>query len=181
MRIVTGSLKGRRIVAPPNLPVRPTTDMAKEALFNVLNNWIEFDELRVLDLFAGTGNISFEFVSRGVKELVAVELNFKCVSFIKETVDRLGIGNMKVYRADVLSFLQNPRQSFDIIFADPPYDLEELNEIPDKVFKSNVLNPGGILILEHSKSNDFENHQFFYDKRNYGKVNFSFFSHDKGK
>lgn len=178
MRIITGSLRGRKITPPPNLPVRPTTDMAKEALFNVLNNYVEYSDMKVLDLFAGTGNISFEFISRGVQSVVAIDQNMKCVNFMKDTAERLNMANLKVYKNDVLQFLKNPRQSFDIIFADPPYDLPELNDIPDMIFQSNVLNPNGIFILEHSKANDFENHPFLYDKRNYGKVNFSFFSRE---
>jgi 16S rRNA (guanine(966)-N(2))-methyltransferase RsmD len=121
MRIISGSLKGRRITAPKKLPVRPTTDRSKEALFNILTNWYEFSEIRVLDLFSGTGNISYEFGSRGVQDIVAVDQNKHCSRFIEQTATALGL-NIDVVCKNTFDFLSKPHQSFDVIFADPPYD-----------------------------------------------------------
>jgi len=124
MRIISGSLKGRRITAPKKLPVRPTTDRSKEALFNILNNWVEFSEIRVLDLFSGTGNISYEFGSRGVSNIVAVDQNKYCTRFIEETSTHFNL-NVAVVCKNVFDYLKKPHQSFDVVFADPPYDLPE--------------------------------------------------------
>ena len=126
MRIISGSLKGRRITAPKKLPVRPTTDRSKEALFNILNNWVEFSEIRVLDLFSGTGNISYEFGSRGVSDIVAVDQNKYCTRFIEETSTHFNL-NVAVVCKNVFDYLKKPHQSFDVVFADPPYDLPEPN------------------------------------------------------
>lgn len=175
MRIIGGKNQRKHIVAPAKLTVRPTTDMAKESLFNILNNHFDFEDITVLDLFAGTGNISYEFASRGATTLLSIDNNPLCVQFIKETAEKLKFENMKVIRADVFSFLSSCKLKFDVIFADPPYDLERLAEIPDYVFKADILNPGGMLIVEHGKRNKFAAHNNYFESRNYGKVYFSFF------
>tara|TARA_Y100000389_G_scaffold133001_1_gene130470 strand:+ start:1610 stop:2143 length:534 start_codon:yes stop_codon:yes gene_type:complete len=176
MRIISGSLKGRRILAPKKLPVRPTTDRSKEALFNILTNMVTFNEIRVLDLFSGTGNISYEFGSRGVSELVAVDQNKFCVRFIEETSNKFGL-NFEVINQNVFKFLQKQNQSFDVIFADPPYDLphSDFKKIADIIFEGNWLKEEGILVLEHSKEYNFEEHPNFESSRNYGSNTFSFF------
>jgi len=175
MRIVSGSLKGRRIQAPAHLPVRPTTDFAKESLFNILNNHVDFNDLHVLDLFAGIGSISYEFASRGAKLVLAVENNPKCADFIKQTTEKLHIENIHVMRTDVFAYIAKTRQTFDLIFADPPYDLSTINLLPSLIFEHNLLNPNGFFILEHSESYDFSAVPQFSELRKYGKVHFSFF------
>lgn len=174
MRIISGTHKGRNISPPKNLPVRPTTDFAKESLFNILNNRIDFEDLRVLDLFSGTGGIAFEFASRGAKEVTAIEKNMKCCDFIRSTAKALNMP-VKVLKMDVMAFLKNPISSYDLIFADPFYEFEDMLKIPDLVFSTGVLNPTGILIVEHSVKTAFNAHPFFQEKRTYGNVNFSFF------
>ncbi len=156
--------------------MRPTTDMAKEALFNILHNHFDFDGIRVLDLFSGIGSISYEFASRGAIEVLSVELNPRCASFISETVRKLGLENMFVIRANVFTYLKRPGKEFDIIFADPPYDLEGIESIPDLVFKHSLLAENGWLILEHSKATLFDDHPRLQQQRKYGRVNFSIFS-----
>lgn len=176
MRIIAGSLKGRRLSPPTNLPVRPTTDMARESLFNILNNYVEYEDCRVLDLFAGTGMVSYEFVSRGAQSVTSIEINNSCVEFIKQSVSKLQIANMRVVRADVFDVLKRPNSRFDIVFADPPYALEQLSELPSLVFQNNILSDDGIFILEHPASFSFEEHPHFWQQRHYGKVNFTFFA-----
>ena len=176
MRIIAGSLKGRRLSPPTNLPVRPTTDMARESLFNILNNYVDYEECRVLDLFAGTGMVSYEFVSRGAQSVTSIEINNSCVEFIKQSVAKLQINNMRVVRADVFDVLKRPNSRFDIVFADPPYALEQLSELPTLVFQNNLLSDDGILILEHPAAFSFEDHPHFWQHRHYGKVNFTFFA-----
>ncbi len=175
MRIITGILKGRRLNPMDNLPVRPTTDMAREGLFNILNNILEYDEVTVLDLFSGTGAVSFEFISRGVKEVTSIEINSKCTDFIKRSAQQFGVNNLRVVRADVFDLLKRAYQKFDVIFADPPYQLDELPSLPDLVFEKQILADNGIFILEHSKEHMFEEHPYFWQHRKYGKVNFTFF------
>ena len=177
MRIIRGNWKSRRINPPSNLPVRPTTDIAKEALFNVLENMFDFETLNVLDLFAGTGNISFEFASRGVRQITAVEQHFRCVEFIRKTAQDLNMQQLTCIRTDVFRFIKTAKQQYDLIFADPPYDLPQLNTIPDMIFQHNLLTPNGLLILEHSKTYDFSAHQHFSRQRDYGKVNFTFYKY----
>lgn len=179
MRIISGSNKGRIIKTPANLPVRPTTDLAKESLFNILNNHFDFEELDVLDLFAGTGNISYEFASRGAKRIVSVDNNFKCAEFIRKAAQEYGFNKIiAVQRANVFVFLKYPQVPFDLIFADPPYDMEGIETIPDLIFNQKLLKPGGWLILEHSSANKFKDHPLLNQQRNYGRVNFSIFSLD---
>ncbi|MBC34730.1 MAG: 16S rRNA (guanine(966)-N(2))-methyltransferase RsmD [Bacteroidetes bacterium] len=175
MRIISGIYKGKRLNPPKNLPVRPTTDFAKEGLFNVLQNQLYFDELKVLDLFAGTGSITFEFASRGCEQIKCVDLNFKCVDFIRKTAKQLNFENIIVFKSNVFKYLGSGKESFDLIFADPPYDLENLESIPDLVFSNNKLNEDGLLIVEHSKKTDFSEHDKLIETRRYGNVNFSFF------
>lgn len=176
MRIISGSLRGRKILPPKGLPVRPTTDMSKEALFNVLTNRFHFDEIRVLDLFSGTGNISLEFASRGVEDLVAVDQNFRCCAFLTETVEQFKLPGIEVVRDDVLKYI-NRRHSrpFDLIFADPPYDMKLLPDLPGKVFASDLLKPEGLFILEHPSYLRFAQQDFFQETRRYGQSSFSFF------
>lgn len=174
MRIIGGSHKRRVIRTPGTLPVRPTTDLAKEALFNVLNNNFDFEAIRVLDLFSGTGNIAYEFASRGALEVVAVDENFKCIAFINETRQMLDFENLNVIRSDVFRFLGHARQGFDIIYADPPYDMKNMDIIPQIVFERDLLAPQGWLIMEHPVEVSFDKHEYFLEKRKYGKVNMSF-------
>lgn len=176
MRIIAGTLKGRRLNPPANLPVRPTTDMARESLFNILNNYVDYEECTVLDLFAGTGAVSVEFVSRGAREVTAIDINNACTEFIKSEAGRLQLRNLRVVRADVFDLLKRSNRKFDIVFADPPYALEGLDTLPDLVFDKGLLNDDGIFILEHPREFSFENHPHFWQHRNYGKVNFTFFA-----
>ncbi|TYP98717.1 16S rRNA (guanine(966)-N(2))-methyltransferase RsmD [Tenacibaculum adriaticum] len=176
MRIISGKHKSRKITAPKNLPVRPTTDLAKESLFNILNNSFYFDAISVLDLFAGTGNISYEFASRGTETIHAVDANFGCIKFINQTAKDLDL-NINTFKSDVYKFLEKTPLKNDIIFADPPYDFEESQflKIADLVFERNLLNEEGILIIEHSKHTNLTSHpNYSYDKRYGGNV-FSFF------
>ncbi|MBR3939838.1 MAG: 16S rRNA (guanine(966)-N(2))-methyltransferase RsmD [Bacteroidales bacterium] len=175
MRIITGTLKGRRLNPPENLPVRPTTDMARESLFNILNNILDYEDIVVLDLFSGTGAVSFEFISRGAKQVTAIEINNKCTDFIKKSADVFNVKNLHVVRADVFDIIKRAYQKFDVIFADPPYILEDLPKIPDMIFEKDMLTGDGLFILEHSKEHEFDNHPYFWQHRKYGKVNFTFF------
>jgi len=175
MRIISGKLKGIRFNPPKNLPVRPTTDMAKEALFNILQNQIDIDFIKVLDLFSGTGNISLEFASRNAVSVTSVDKNFGCYNYLKKVADEQKIDNLKVIKADVFKFLNEETEKFDLIFADPPYDLSRIPEIASLVFDKNLLVEDGILIIEHQSMQDLSNHPNFTDKRVYGYSAFSFF------
>lgn len=175
MRIISGKLKSRRIVAPANLPVRPTTDRAKEGLFNILQHTIDFQESRILDLFSGTGNISFEFASRGCNDLTCVDNNYYCVKFVKQTVAALNLEGVKAIKANAFSFLKTKQKAYDLIFADPPYQLKEIEELPGIIFNNNLLAEDGVFILEHPAQIDFSQHPKISDHRVYGLVNFSFF------
>lgn len=176
MRIISGKLKGRKVEPPKGLPVRPTTDMSKEALFNVLNNRVNFEDIRVLDLFSGTGNISLEFISRGVNDLISVDQNFKCCAFLTKMIDEFNLEGITVIRDNVFKFIGRTHEPFDLIFADPPYNIAELPEIPDKIFSTNLLKPDGILVLEHPSYQNFSEHRNFIENRRYGQSSFSFFS-----
>lgn len=175
MRIIRGTHRGRKIIAPVNLRMRPTTDLAKESLFNILENHIYFDDIQVLDLYAGTGSISYEFASRGCRQVIAVDINPRCVRFISDTASRLGFDQLKAVRSSSLGFLQHCSLKFDLIFADPPYELEGIEEIATLAFDRNLLQDGGWLVIEHSREKDFSAYPHFMERRNYGKVNFSFF------
>lgn len=176
MRIISGTHKGRRIVAPKSLPVRPTTDMAKEALFNILNNNYVFEDLSILDLFSGTGNIGYEFASRGSKQIVSVDADYRCIKFIKQTSNMLKF-NISTIKSDVFKYLEKTSDSFDIIFADPPYNLELdiFSRIPEIVFSRGLLNDQGSLIIEHAKQMQLSQLKHFSHQRKYGGSIFSFF------
>ena len=175
MRIIRGTHRGRQIHPPGNLPVRPTTDLAKESLFNILDNHFFFEDLKVLDLFAGTGSISFEFASRGSQLVLPVDTNGRCIKFIAETASKLEMSSIRPIRANAFAFLKQGRQQFDIIFADPPYDLEGIEQIPQLVFDKGMLAQEGWLIIEHSQDRDFGDQGRLFDTRKYGRVHFSFF------
>ncbi len=176
MRIIGGELKGRLFKPGKNFKARPTTDFARENLFNILSNRIDFEETRVLDLFAGTGSISFEFASRGCNSVTAVEIDHIHYAFISSVIQQLHIANIvNLLRYDVLKFIPRCTEKYDLIFADPPYQLKSLKEIPDLILKHELLNPGGLLILEHGKSDNFAVHPHLFEERAYGSVHFSFF------
>lgn len=194
MRIISGTYKGRRISPPKNISARPTTDFAKESLFNLLNNRMDFEGIDMLDLFAGTGSIALEFISRGARDVIAVEMAHTQQNFIIQTCKLLKIKNLNLIRGDVFKFINSCKMQFDFIYADPPYDLPQLSKIPDLIFKDNpstnmtdsvdansnhdhntLLKPDGIFVLEHSKNNDFSTHPHYVETRKYGNVHFTFF------
>tara|TARA_B100000795_G_C22796863_1_gene439801 strand:- start:2213 stop:2773 length:561 start_codon:yes stop_codon:yes gene_type:complete len=176
MRIISGKHKGRRITAPKNLPVRPTTDLAKESLFNILNNHYYFDTISVIDLFSGTGNIAFEFASRGANNIHAVDGNFNCIKFINKISAEFDL-SINAYRSDVFKFLEKTKLKNDIIFADPPYgmELDKFLKIIDLVFERHLLNENGLLIVEHSKHMDLSENKFLSYSKKYGGSVFSFY------
>ena len=175
MRIISGRYRGRQINPPAGFSARPTTDFARESLFDILSNRVDFKELDVLDLFAGTGSISYEFASRGARNVHLVEFERHNISFIRRTVKEIGIENIKPLRIDVRDFIKACREKYDIIFADPPYDLTWLDEIPGMVISADLIKESGFFILEHPKSYSFVSHPAFFEHRRYGSVNFSFF------
>lgn len=180
MRIVSGYLKGRRFSPPSSFKARPTTDYAKENLFNILNNRIDFESLDVLDLFSGTGSISFEFASRGCKNITSVELNYRHFSFIKKCIEELKINQViHPIKGDSFKFIEKSTDAFDLIFSDAPFDLTKADNLPDLIFQSDLLKPNGLYIMEHSDKKSFDNHPNFIEKRKNGKVHFSFFNHLK--
>ena len=176
MRIISGIYKGKRLQAPKNLPVRPTTDMAKESLFNILNNLYYFQDLKVLDLFAGTGNISFEFASRGTQNITAVDGHYGCVKFINTTSKQLD-APINAIKSDVFKYLNKTPQKYDVIFADPPYDFTEaqFEQIIDLVFTNDLLEADGLLVVEHSKHTKLDSHEKLNYQKKYGGNMFSFF------
>lgn len=176
MRIITGSLKGRRLELPKNLKARPTTDFAKTGLFNVLQNLVEFNGLKVLDLFAGTGSISFEFVSRGASSVTSVDIEPAHCKAIQQNADRLELKQMRVLRRDVFAFLESPGGQYDLVFADPPYDMSGAEQLPDMVLQNGLLSEGGWFVLEHSSRVSYEEHPHWNQTRKYGSVAFSFFT-----
>lgn len=175
MRIIGGTLKGLRLNPPKNLPVRPTTDLAKEALFNILLNQIEFDDITVLDLFCGTGNITYEFASRGAKQVIGVDRSIHCINYIKDTAHQHGLNNVKTFKADIFKYLQIETEQYDLIFADPPYDMNLIPEIPKIIFDKNLLTTDGLLIVEHQSMQNLTNHPAYIEQRKYGHSSFSFF------
>lgn len=175
MRIISGKYRGRAITPPRNLRARPTTDFAKENLFNVLGNLVDFEACDVLDLFAGTGSISYEFASRGARSVTAVEINTVHYDFIRRTAAQLGMENFYPVKANVFRYLKSCPKQFDVIFSDAPYDLEGSEEVVRAVMESDLLRPEGILIFEHSKKMDFSAVPGFWQLRSYGSVQFSFF------
>ena len=176
MRIISGKYKARRITTPKNLPVRPTTDMSKEALFNVLNNHFDFSELKVLDLFAGTGNISYEFGSRGSESITCIDDDMGCVNFIKKTAKEFEL-NITAIKSDVFKFLEKHKGTYDIIFADPPYGLDQkvFEKLIELIFENELLNENGMLIVEHSKHTKLNHMMHFSFQKNYGGSIFSFY------
>ena len=175
MRIISGQWKGRRLNPPKNITARPTTDFAKESLFNLLQNRIQIEGSNVLDLFAGTGSISLECASRGAQDVTAVELAHTQQNFIISASKQLGAKNLTVVRGDVFKFVPSCGTKFDLIFADPPYQLDKLPTLPDLIFSHDLLAEGGLFVLEHGKSNSFAEHPHFLEERKYGNVHFSFF------
>ncbi len=175
MRIISGTLGGRMINPPKNLRARPTTDFAKENLFNVLGNMVDFEEIDVLDLFAGTGSISYEFASRGAKSVTSVEINAVHYNFIRSTAKSFGLSNLHPVKANVFLYVKSCPKQFDVIFSDAPYDLEGSEQVVSDVFEKDLLKNDGILIFEHSKSLDFSTHSNFLRQRSYGSVQFSIF------
>lgn len=175
MRITGGTHRSRRIDPPKNLPVRPTTDFAKESLFNILNNRINFETVHLLDLFSGTGNISFEFASRGTTHITAVDNNYNCIEFIKKNCSEFKFDFIKVVKSNAFAFLERENSGYDIIFADPPFSEDRTPLIPDIVFKNNLLKKNGLLIIEHSNDTDLTKKEHFLEVRKYGAVNFSIF------
>lgn len=175
MRVITGKYKGRHFDIPRTFKARPTTDFAKENIFNVLNGYIDFEDCRALDLFAGTGSISIELLSREAQYVVGLELDRDHCIFIRQCIDKLGADNYSLIRGDVFRYLKSCRETFDLIFADPPYALKNLEEIPQIVLDKDILSEDGIFVLEHGKHNHFEEHPCFLERRAYGSVNFSLF------
>lgn len=183
MRIIRGKFGRRRFDVPANITARPTTDFARENIFNVLENIVDFDGKDALDLFAGTGAVSFEFLSRECRSVTAVERAPTQQRFIQKVADELGTDNFTLVRGDALRFIANCPRRFDIVFADPPYDMKGFGEIPSKILSSRLVGPGSIVIVEHSRSYDFSALPGFSEHRVYGSVNFSIFrieSEDSG-
>ncbi|PWA05853.1 RsmD family RNA methyltransferase [Flavobacterium psychrotolerans] len=182
MRIISGKFKGRRISPPRNLPVRPTTDMSKEALFNVLNNHFDFNGLKVLDLFSGTGNISYEFASRGSDNITSIDGDFGCVKFIKQTASEYDF-NIAAIKSDVLKYIEKCKAKYNIIFADPPYAFEQkiFDAIVLSVFENDLLEEDGMMIIEHSKYTKLDHLIHFSFKKSYGGSIFSFFEINKNQ
>lgn len=178
MRIIGGNFKGRRFNPPKFFKARPTTDFAKESLFNLINNEIELEGAKVLDLFAGTGSISYELMSRGADFVCSVDINSKYLGFIKQTAEEINKEKKIIHtvKSDVLKFIQKHELTYDLIFADPPYDLPGIDKIPYLIFDNQTLKKDAIVIVEHSSATDYSNHPNFKSLRKYGKVNFSFFS-----
>ncbi len=175
MRIITGQYKGRHFDIPRTFKARPTTDFAKENIFNVLQGYVDFDGAEALDLFAGTGSISLELVSRGCSKVISVETDRDHANFIRDCFKKLGEERDILIRGDVFRFLKSCKQKFDFIFADPPYALKELPQIPDIIMGNDMLKEEGIFVFEHGKNYDFSSHPRFLEHRSYGSVNFSLF------
>lgn len=175
MRIITGKYKGRHFDIPRTFKARPTTDFAKENIFNVINGYIDWEDTTALDLFSGTGSISLELLSRGCKQVVSVEKDRDHARFISQCMEKIGAEEHILIKGDVFRFLKSCHQKFDLIFADPPYALPELSTIPDLIFQHDLLKEDGLLVFEHGKHNDFSSNPYFIEHRSYGSVNFSLF------
>jgi 16S rRNA (guanine966-N2)-methyltransferase len=180
MRIIGGEWGGRKIHPPSKMPfTRPTTDIAKEGLFNILQSNRELEGLKTLDLFGGTGSISFELASRGATDLTIVEKDGQMLDFIRKTAETLGLNKLKIIPSDVFRFLKNNKEQYDFIFAGPPYALETIDQIPEYVIKGNLLNENGWFVLEHTPRNRYKDYPLFVSERNYGTTLFSIFIHKK--
>lgn len=179
MRIISGKYKGRRITAPKKLPVRPTTDLSKESLFNILNHQFNFNELNVLDLFSGTGNISYEFASRGATPVTSVDGDLGCVTFIKKTAQEFDM-DINAIKSDVFKFLERSKAKFDVVFADPPYDMsqEDFERVVTLIFEKELLEDDGLIIVEHSPHTKMDHLEHFTSNRKYGSSMFSFFEYE---
>jgi len=175
LRIIGGTHRGRRIEPPSNFRARPTTDFAREGLFNILSNRIDFESSYILDLFSGTGSISYEFASRGAVQVHLIDKDPKHIAGIKRIIKDIGFENIRPIHIDVKAYLKTCSIKYDVVFADPPFDLSWLKELPDLVTKSGVIKEDGFFILEHPRGLSFSNHKLFFEHRNYGGVNFSFF------
>lgn len=175
MRIISGRYKGKIISPPKGFKARPTTDYARESLFNILHTRYDFDGMSILDLFAGTGSIGLEFASRGASQVTMVELDIKHYSFIRSTLKNLDLPGTTVVHSNVKSFLKGPKHKYDLIFADPPYELSWLSDLPEMVLNSELMNSDSVFILEHPKGVSFNHHPNFTEHRSYGSVNFTFF------
>ncbi|MBK8847918.1 MAG: 16S rRNA (guanine(966)-N(2))-methyltransferase RsmD [Bacteroidetes bacterium] len=180
MRIISGKWRGKIITAPANLPVRPTTDFAKTGLFNILNNLLSLEDATVIDLFSGTGNITFECLSRGAAKIACVDASKLCTRFITETLKKLDATNVQVIHDDVLSFLNTCSFQADLIFGDPPYEFAYKQQIVETIFAKQLLNSDGLFVLEHGKEDNFKDHPHFMQERKYGIVHFTFFSQASG-
>ncbi|WP_231459992.1 MULTISPECIES: RsmD family RNA methyltransferase [unclassified Pedobacter] len=175
MRIIGGMLKGIRLQPPANLPVRPTTDMAKEALFNILNNRFDFETCSVLDLFCGTGNLTFEFASREAERILAIDMDYGCVNWVKTTATKYDFKQIEVRKGDVFKLLKQMTGSYDLIFADPPYNMPNIPQIPVMVEDQKLLKPGGLLVVEHQSNMKLNSQPGYKETRKYGNSSFSFF------
>lgn len=176
MRIVGGEFSGRRFSPPTNTPARPTTDVAKEGLFNILENMIDIEGIKTCDIFGGTGSISYELASRGAAELTLIERDNGNIQFIKKTAKELGIEDkLTIIRGDVFKFMKQSIDQYDFIFAGPPYALQNIDDIPMLVFEKKMLKPGGIFVHEHTPRNDYQKHPYFLRMKNYGTTVFTFF------
>ncbi|PLW93568.1 MAG: 16S rRNA (guanine(966)-N(2))-methyltransferase RsmD [Marinilabiliales bacterium] len=176
MRIISGSLRGRTFYPPTNAGMRPTTDMAREALFNILPALIDFEGKVVLDLFSGSGGMALEFISRGVEYVYAVEKKAQLAKFIKDTAEKFNVDNLKVIQQDAYKLLLSYNIPTDIVFADPPYDMPGIDDLPDMIYKKRaIINEGGLFILEHNSAHNYSDHERFMQSRKYGKVHFTIF------
>lgn len=183
MRIIGGKFKGRKFYPPAdNWPTRPTTDFSKEGLFNILNNHFDFSEIKVLDLFGGTGNHTYEFISRGCTDVTYVDRHAPALAFVRKTAKMLDIeACLKIHSADVFRFMERAYQKYDYIFAGPPYGMPALDSLPDKIFEYKLLSPDGLFVLEHNPNHNFRNHPCFFQVRAYGKTLFSFFKYPENR
>jgi 16S rRNA (guanine966-N2)-methyltransferase len=176
VRIISGIFKGKTLHPPKGLPSRPTTDFAKTGLFNILNNRIDYENTRVLDICCGTGNISFEFASRGVANITCVDTHAACLKYISQTAKELNLKGITTFKADMFKFIEKNEEVFDLIFIDPPYAEERISDLSDLILNKNMLSPDGLLIIEHGSKTDMSSNKGFKEVRNYGNVNFSLFS-----
>jgi 16S rRNA (guanine(966)-N(2))-methyltransferase RsmD len=179
MRVISGILGGRKFYPPGNLPTRPTTDFAKTGLFNILSNYFDYTEVSFLDLFSGTGSLSYEFASRGAERIVTVDKDSRVIEFIRKTTKEWNITGIEIHKSDVFKFLNYNKEKFNIIFAGPPYSLETIDELPEIVLGKNILKEGGWFILETSPKHQFKDHPQLVQDRNYGQTHFHFFTEKK--